>query len=73
LSITRGALISLNEVNCAIPSELIESELFGHVKGLLALCKDRAGKFGRQMRTTILDEWGYESSAQAKTRALQEV
>lgn len=68
---------SLVEVNCAaIPSELIESELFGHVKGsFTGANKDRAGKFEAANGGTIfLDEIGDMSlSAQAKVlRALQE-
>ncbi len=65
------------EVNCAaIPSELIESELFGHKKGsFTGASKDRAGKFEAANNGTIfLDEIGDMSlSAQAKVlRALQE-
>lgn len=65
------------EVNCAaIPSELIESELFGHVKGAFtSAVKDRAGKFETADGGTLfLDEIGDMSlSAQAKVlRALQE-
>lgn len=65
------------EVNCAaIPSELIESELFGHIKGsFTGANKDRAGKFEAANGGTIfLDEVGDMSlSAQAKVlRALQE-
>jgi DNA-binding NtrC family response regulator len=65
------------EVNCAaIPSELIESELFGHVKGsFTGANKDRIGKFEAANGGTIfLDEIGDMSlSAQAKVlRALQE-
>lgn len=65
------------EVNCAaIPSELIESELFGHIKGAFtSAVKDRAGKFEAAHNGTIfLDEIGDMSlSAQAKVlRALQE-
>lgn len=71
---SNGPLI---EVNCAaIPSELIESELFGHVKGAFtSAIKDRAGKFETASGGTIfLDEIGDMSlSAQAKVlRALQE-
>ena len=67
----------LIEVNCAaIPSELIESELFGHVKGAFtSAVKDRAGNFEAADKGTIfLDEIGDMSlSAQAKVlRALQE-
>ncbi|MFC7773512.1 sigma-54-dependent transcriptional regulator [Flavobacterium sp. GCM10027622] len=65
------------EVNCAaIPSELIESELFGHMKGAFtSAVKDRAGKFEAADGGTIfLDEIGDMSlPAQAKVlRALQE-
>jgi DNA-binding NtrC family response regulator len=65
------------EVNCAaIPSELIESELFGHKKGsFTGAAKDRVGKFEAANGGTIfLDEIGDMSlSAQAKVlRALQE-
>jgi two-component system nitrogen regulation response regulator NtrX len=71
---TKGPMV---EVNCAaIPSELIESELFGHVKGsFTGANKDRAGKFEAANGGTIfLDEIGDMSlSAQAKVlRALQE-
>ncbi len=71
------AKASMIEVNCAaIPSELIESELFGHVKGsFTGANKDRAGKFEAANGGTIfLDEIGDMSlSAQAKVlRALQE-
>lgn len=65
------------EVNCAaIPSELIESELFGHEKGAFtSAIKTRAGKFEQANNGTIfLDEIGDMSlSAQAKVlRCLQE-
>ncbi len=65
------------EVNCAaIPSELIESELFGHEKGAFtSAIKQRIGKFEQANGGTIfLDEIGDMShSAQAKVlRALQE-
>ncbi len=67
----------LVEVNCAaIPAELIESELFGHVKGsFTGAVKDKQGKFELANQGTIfLDEIGDMSlSAQAKVlRALQE-
>jgi two-component system, NtrC family, nitrogen regulation response regulator NtrX len=65
------------EVNCAaIPSELIESELFGHMKGsFTGAHADRAGKFEQATGGTLfLDEVGDMSlAAQAKVlRALQE-
>ncbi len=68
---------SLVEVNCAaIPSELIESELFGHEKGsFTSAVKQRIGKFEQANGGTLfLDEIGDMSlSAQAKVlRALQE-
>jgi DNA-binding NtrC family response regulator len=74
---SQRANFPLVEVNCAaIPSELIESELFGHVKGAFtSAVKDRAGKFEAADKGTIfLDEIGDMSlSAQAKVlRALQE-
>jgi transcriptional regulator with GAF, ATPase, and Fis domain len=69
-----GAMV---EVNCAaIPSELIESELFGHEKGsFTSAIKQRIGKFEQANGGTLfLDEIGDMSlSAQAKVlRALQE-
>jgi len=68
---------SIVEVNCAaIPSELIESELFGHEKGsFTSAIKQRIGKFEQADGGTLfLDEIGDMSlSAQAKVlRALQE-
>ncbi len=65
------------EVNCAaIPSELIESELFGHLKGAFtSAVKDRAGKFESANNGTLfLDEIADMSlAAQAKVlRALEE-
>lgn len=71
------AASSLIEVNCAaIPSELIESELFGHEKGsFTSAVKQRIGKFEQANNGTLfLDEIGDMSlSAQAKVlRALQE-
>jgi DNA-binding NtrC family response regulator len=70
----RGALV---EVNCAaIPTELIESELFGHEKGsFTSAVKQRIGKFEQAHGGTLfLDEIGDMSlNAQAKVlRALQE-
>ena len=67
----------LIEVNCAaIPSELIESELFGHIKGsFTGAVKDKTGKFEAANGGTIfLDEIGDMSlSAQAKVlRVLQD-
>lgn len=72
----RGSSV-LVEVNCAaIPSELIESELFGHEKGsFTSAIKQRIGKFEQASGGTLfLDEIGDMSlSAQAKVlRALQE-
>ncbi|MFT7588510.1 MAG: two-component system nitrogen regulation response regulator NtrX, partial [Limisphaerales bacterium] len=71
---SNGPLI---EVNCAaIPSELIESELFGHEKGAFtSAIKQRIGKFEQANGGTLfLDEIGdMDLSAQAKVlRALQE-
>ncbi|TWF38913.1 DNA-binding NtrC family response regulator [Chitinophaga polysaccharea] len=71
------AAAPLVEVNCAaIPSELIESELFGHEKGsFTSAVKQRIGKFEQASGGTLfLDEIGDMSlSAQAKVlRALQE-
>ena len=71
---SKGAMV---EVNCAaIPSELIESELFGHEKGsFTSAVKQRIGKFEQANEGTLfLDEIGDMSlSAQAKVlRALQE-
>jgi two-component system nitrogen regulation response regulator NtrX len=71
------ASFELVEVNCAaIPSELIESELFGHEKGAFtSAIKQRIGKFEQAVGGTLfLDEIGDMSlSAQAKVlRALQE-
>ena len=68
---------SFVEVNCAaIPSELIESELFGHIKGAFtSAIKDRPGKFEiANGGTLFLDEVADMSlAAQAKVlRALQE-
>jgi len=65
------------EVNCAaIPSELIESELFGHMKGsFTGAVSDRAGKFEQANKGTLfLDEIGDMSlAAQAKVlRVLQD-
>ena len=76
-SLSNRAEAAFVEVNCAaIPSELIESELFGHMKGsFTGAVKDRAGKFEQADGGTIfLDEMGDLSlSAQAKVlRALQE-
>ncbi|MCT6869903.1 MAG: sigma-54 dependent transcriptional regulator [Apibacter sp.] len=71
------AAMPMVEVNCAaIPSELIESELFGHMKGsFTGAVKDKQGKFELANKGTLfLDEIGDMSlSAQAKVlRALQE-
>ncbi len=71
------ATMPIIEVNCAaIPSELIESELFGHMKGsFTGAVKDKQGKFELANKGTLfLDEVGDMSlSAQAKVlRALQE-
>ena len=71
---SKGSFI---EVNCAaIPSELIESELFGHLKGsFTSAVKDRQGKFEAANNGTLfLDEIGDMSlAAQAKVlRALEE-
>jgi two-component system, NtrC family, nitrogen regulation response regulator NtrX len=74
---SKRASKALVEVNCAaIPSELIESELFGHEKGsFTSAVKQRIGKFEQaEGGTLFLDEIGDMSlSAQAKVlRALQE-
>jgi two-component system, NtrC family, nitrogen regulation response regulator NtrX len=74
---SRRANKPLIEVNCAaIPSELIESELFGHEKGsFTSAIKQRIGKFEQaEGGTLFMDEIGDMSlSAQAKVlRALQE-
>ena len=74
---SQRANAAMVEVNCAaIPSELIESELFGHMKGsFTGAVKDRAGKIEQaDGGTRFLDEIGDMSlSAQTKVlRALQE-
>ena len=74
---SRRAAAPFVEVNCAaIPSELIESELFGHEKGAFtSAVKQRKGKFEQAVGGTLfMDEIGDMSlSAQAKVlRALQE-
>ena len=74
---SRRAKAAFVKVNCAaIPSELIESELFGHEKGsFTGATKDRRGKFEQADGGTLfLDEIGdMNPSAQAKVlRALQE-
>jgi DNA-binding NtrC family response regulator len=74
---SKRGVFPLIEVNCAaIPSELIESELFGHEKGsFTSAIKQRIGKFEQaEGGTLFLDEIGDMSlSAQAKVlRALQE-
>ena len=76
-NLSKRAHHPLIEVNCAaIPSELIESELFGHVKGsFTGAIKDKVGKFeAAQNGTIFLDEIGDMSlSAQAKVlRVLQD-
>ena len=76
-SLSQRATGPFVEVNCAaIPTELIESELFGHMKGsFTGAFADRAGKFElADGGTLFLDEVGDMSlSAQAKVlRALQE-
>ncbi len=76
-ALSNRASAPLVEVNCAaIPSELIESELFGHMKGsFTGAVKDRAGKFEQADGGTLfLDEIGDMSpDAQTKVlRALQE-
>ena len=63
----------MGEVNCAaIPSELIESELFGHMKGsFTGAVKDRAGKFEQADGGTLfLDEIG-DMSLAAQTKVLR--
>lgn len=75
--LSNRAQMPLVEVNCAaIPSELIESELFGHEKGSFTLAiSQRKGKFEQADGGTLfLDEIGdMSASAQAKVlRALQE-
>ena len=77
-NLSKRAHQPLIEVNCAaIPSELIESELFGHVKGsFTGAVKDKVGKFEAAHNGTIfLDEIGDMSlSAQAKVlRVLQDL
>lgn len=65
----------LIEVNCAaIPNELIESELFGHVKGsFTGAIKDRTGKFEQADGSTLfLDEIG-DMSLQAQAKVLKAI
>lgn len=65
----------LIEVNCAaIPNELIESELFGHIKGsFTGAVKDRTGKFEQAHGSTLfLDEIG-DMSLQAQAKVLKAI
>ena len=72
-NLSHRAHFPLIEVNCAaIPRELIESELFGHVKGsFTGAIKDKVGKFESANKGTIfLDEIG-DMSLQAQAKVLR--